>query len=172
MRKLSLITAGVAVLGLALGAAAVSRLAPVNVTTIRYPDGSVERIVQAGGAVPVQTTASETRAFAEMERLSAAMDREAAMMLRDAAPGMALAHEGPSFPVLVGAAPGVRGYSVVTTVRGGHVCTRTTEFGPATGEAVSRVLTRVSGDCGNVAAPTPESPALRIGPPRPRLPVA
>jgi hypothetical protein len=50
--------------------------------------------------------------------------------------------------------PGVSGYSVVSTMSGGRVCTRATQYGPVAGSGRPKVVTRISGDCNAAARPS------------------
>ena len=53
-------------------------------------------------------------------------------------------------------APGARSVSVVSTLSGGHVCTRSVEVYASPEGGRPRIVTRTSGDCGPaIAAPCP-----------------
>jgi hypothetical protein len=195
MRKLALVSAVVAI-GLAGGAAA-AVVNHTHVLTLRLADGTREQIFYVGDTPPqvrmqpVQGAFAAfpaaagpfgyDPAFAELQRLSAQMDREAAAMLT--APMLG----GPVLgsPMLSGSGglmtvdlgklpPGVHGYSMVSTMSGGKVCTRATEYGAADGSGAPREVTRVSGDCGASAAPAPRAvaPTASARTPAPRDPGA
>lgn len=172
-----LLTTGAAAAVVGVGMA-ISNPISMHVETIRYPDGAVRRVFYTGDArpdvpveavrafgVPVMAAAGTVDpAFADVARLSAEMDREVEMMMLGAEPGLRMTGGG--------ATPGARGYSVVTTVTNGRVCTRSVQYGPAADGDAPRVLTHVSGDCGAGGAPV-DRPVISASPfRRPSLPVA
>ena len=157
---------GAVVLGAAgLASAGAGELAKTHTLNVRLPDGSVEQLRYVGdrppqisfrqapdpffspGFDPVDLDSP----FVALDRMSAEMDREAQAILdetpvwRDSAFGfpapLALAHSGRL-------APGARSFSVVSTLSGGHVCTRSVEAYASPDGGQPRIVTRTSGDCG------------------------
>lgn len=146
--------------GIVGGAAAASNS---HVLTVRLPDGSVEQIRYVGErppevsldretgplASPVTELLGSDALFADLDRISADMDRRAAAMFEEARRMEAHAFAG-SEPLLIdfGKLPGWRGYSVVSTMSGNHICTRSIQYSSSSDGGSSRVVTRTSGDCG------------------------
>jgi len=171
--KTSLLVGAAAIAVIGLTGAALSRIEHGHVMRIRLPDGSLEQIRYVGDTPPVIRLAPGLApiaevwpddlfvpypAFAALERLSAQMDREAAALTLEA--------PGPTLVDLGALPPGVSGYSVVSTLSGGKVCTRTVRYGPADGSDRPVAVTRVSGDCAD-PAPTAEPPAQAVRAPEP-----
>ncbi len=161
--------AALAIVGLAGTAAAHSINS--HVLDVRLPDGSVEHIRYVGDQPPAVSFAPLPDAprflpadrslgvgspFAMIDRISAMMDRDADAMLRKMSrlDRMAFDHPGVLSVDLRDLPPGAEGYSSVSTMSGGHVCTRTMEY-DATGHGKPRVKTTVSGDCSGTASHTP-----------------
>lgn len=156
--------AAVAVIGLA-GAAAAG-IKPSHVMEVRLPDGTLEQVRYTGDTAPVirlqagcapivvawpQDALDADGPFA---RLSAQLDREAAALLQQVSnlPGPTI--DGPAGLTQVDIGklpPGVTGYSVVSTMSGGKVCTRAVEYGRPDASGRPKAVTRVSGDCGQAA---------------------
>jgi hypothetical protein len=198
IRKLALVSAG-ALAAVGLAGAALAAINHSHVLTLRLPDGSREQIFYIGDTPPtvrMQPGPASLAAFpapmdplradaefAALQRMSAQMDREAAALLQQQPLGPA----GPMFagPMLGGPGsslmtvdlgklpPGVHGYSMVSTITGGKVCTRTTEYGAADGSGAPREVTRVSGDCGAsaVAPSRGAAPAASARDPAARSPL-
>ena len=151
--------AAVAAVGFA-GMAAAQTPQP-HVMTLTLPNGGVAQIHYAGTVAP-QVYVSDAPApvlanlpsmfgpdspFAEMARLSAAMDREAAQMLEEAA---ALSVRPATInPTAIAAMPsGSREYTVVSTITGNRVCSRSLEITARGNGAAPKVISHTSGDCG------------------------
>ncbi len=164
LRKITAATAAViAIAGLAGVAAA--EVKNSHVLTIHLPDGSQEQIRYVGDQPPeVRLQRAQWAAFspltdqldlgssfAALDRISTQMDREAATMLRQvhSLPAPLFDNRGGIKQVALNSlAPGVQGYSVVSTLSGGHVCTRMTQYRSQGSAGQPEVLTRISGDCG------------------------
>jgi hypothetical protein len=179
-------TAALAVAAFSGVAAAQSR--DTHVLNVQLPGGGVARIVYTGDVPPRVTFSSGPTAtdvlptvpsmfgpsspFAELERISAEMDRQAAIMLRRAAAMMAQPLPGPgqlTEAALRNLPPGTESYSVVSTMSGGNVCTRSVQITSTDEGAAPRVVSHSSGNCGpeaggatgSVNLPTVPAPAKR-----------
>ena len=89
--------------------------------------------------------------FAALDRMSAEMDREAQALLNETARLQASAFGFPDAFAAVDSgrlAPGSRSFSVVSTLSGGHMCSRSVEVFASPDGGRPRVVTRTSGDCG------------------------
>jgi len=159
------LVAGAAVIAAAGFVGAAAAASNFHVLTVRLPDGSLEQIrylgdqppeVSLGGApLPLASPAvslfGPDAVFADLDRISADMDRRAAAMLKEARrmEADALASPDPLLNVDFGnAPPGARAYSVVSTMSGGHVCTRSVQYSWSSDGKAPRIVTRTSGDCG------------------------
>jgi hypothetical protein len=150
---LTTILAGAAALG-ALGAsAALAGDDQMHIMTIRLPDGSVRQIQYAGDVPPQVIVAPAPVApigfadpFAAMRLMSAMLDRQADMMLRQAA----ATRQGTTDDAEN--APGMRVYSMSSTIGASGVCMRSVQI-TYTGDAKPHVVSRSSGDCGAAAPP-------------------
>jgi hypothetical protein len=147
-----------------------------HILTVRLPDGSVEHIRYVGDQPPEVSLDQETgplaspasdlfgadAVFADLDRMSADMDRRAAAMLEEARRMEAHAFAG-SDPLLLdfGKLPGWRGYSVVSTMSGNHICTRSVQHSSSSDGRPPRVVTRTSGDCGLGHSRSTSSPSGR-----------
>ena len=83
--------------------------------------------------------------------MSAEMDREAAALWNETArlSDSTLLPSGDLTAVDFGKLPpGARSFSVVSTLSGGHVCTRSVEYSASPDGGRPRIVTRTSGDCG------------------------
>lgn len=137
---------------------------------VRLPDGSLERIRYAGNRPPQVRFYSEPNSapglidpfwpstpFAELDRISVAMDREAAAMMQQADSMMQASSGNPVMVGLNGLPAGVQSYSMVSTMSGNGVCTRSVRYFSA-GDGKPHVESSASGNCapGNtVSAPVP-----------------
>jgi hypothetical protein len=194
MRPLSrLVLAGAAFLALGTGTLAIAAARNSHVLTVRLPDGTLEKIHYTGetaptvrfqalgqpvvmfaplGAAPFRAVFAPDPMFARMEQISAAMDRQAAEMMAafDAAgPGIGFA---PLTQVDLARMPaGAQGYTMVSTLSGADVCTRTTEYLSRPGQA-PKVTTHVSAGCKDAAAAgaAPTVAAPEAAPPVQRAP--
>ncbi len=157
---LKAILAGAAVT-IGIGAAAGPALArdgQAHVLTVRLPDGGIEQI-QYTGDVPPQVILAPAPAalaapvfapqfslgpsFAAMERIAAVMDQQAAAMMRQVS----------ELPMMTGGLvgglpPGVSGYSMISTMAGNNVCTRSVQITFSGGNAQPRMVSHTSGNCG------------------------
>ena len=181
MNKVAFASAA-AIAAIGLASVAMAQIQHSHVLSLRLPDGVQEQIRYVGDVAPVIRLEPSDEAavalpaadlfgvessFAALERLSARMDQEAAAMMQAAQRSPALRADGPdgmTWVDLGSLPPGMRGYTVVSTMSGGHVCTRTTQYGSVEGAGPARMVTRVSGDCGEVAR-SQASPAVREGAP-------
>jgi hypothetical protein len=149
--------------GIAGSAAAHTLYRDSHVLTVRLPDGSLERIHYTGDRPPAVSFTDPFDAafapagdffgsgspFAAMERITAAMDRQAEAMFQEARHFDRLAFGGPDqLNVDFRHLPrGAQGYSVVQTLSGNHVCTRSMKyFSQGPGEP-PRIETKTSGNC-------------------------
>jgi hypothetical protein len=165
-----------------LASAGAGELAKTHILTVRLPDGSIEQVRYAGdwppqinfeqapdsffspGFDPVGLNSP----FVALDRMSAEMDREAQALLNQAARWRAPAFGFPDTFAAVdsgGLASGARSFSAVSTLSGGHVCTRSVEAYASPDGGQPRIVTRTSGDCG----PGPRG-ALSSGARRPAEP--
>jgi hypothetical protein len=137
-----------------------------HVLTVRLPDGSLERIRYTGNQppeinfegrptpvhafVPLFDGFDSSSPFADLDRISAMMDQEAAAMLQEAgnierwAPGKPDDMMKVDFGKLP---PGTQGYSVVSTMSGNQVCTRSVRYFSSGNGKPPRVETSSSGNC-------------------------
>ena len=179
LRTLALI--GAAVLAAAgLAGASAGELARTHILTVRLPDGSIEQIRYLGDRPPQIRfdqappfspgfeAVGEDLPFVALARMSAEMDREAQAMWNETA---RLQNSVFGFPDtfamvdLAKLAPGARSVSVVSTLSGGHVCTRSVEVYASPEGGRPRIVTRRSGDCGPaIAAPCPRRSTRRASP--------
>jgi hypothetical protein len=135
-----------------------------HVMTVRLPGGAVERIRYSGDVPPqVEVTAGAMpfdvawpvaffgpdSPFAEMNRISAEMDRRMTAMIRNAD---ALAADPGLTEIEAGKLPpGAESYSVVSSMSGNGVCTRSVQITSRGEGQKPQVLSRTYGDCGNGA---------------------
>ncbi len=139
-----------------IGAGAARAAAPATHTmTIRLPDGGIAHIRYSGPVAPKVTfgTGPVAAAFdgwasplAAFHRVSLAMHREMATLLHEADAATA-AIPGHLFTAALHHAPaGMTGYSMVSTMVGGHVCMRSSETIVGK-DGHTKVVTHESGDC-------------------------
>jgi hypothetical protein len=151
-----------------LAGASAGELARTHILTVRLPDGSIEQIRYVGD-LPPQIHWTQDPAplfspgfermdmnspFAALDRVSAEMDREAQALLNETARLQASAFGFPDPLALIDSgrlAPGARSFSVVSTLSGGHMCSRSVEVFPSPDGGRPRIVTRTSGDCGGGA---------------------
>lgn len=180
MRILPLLAgvAAVACLGVAALAASPKSQAPTaqdHVLTVRLPDGSVEQIRYSGDVAPKVVVsasglpmadfgpANSASPFAMLERMSAQMDREMAEMMRNAPPMPSLAAPGAMQRAAAGQEAafgqlpaGMQSYSFVSTMRGGHACSRSVQITSQGAGHAPRVVSQTSGDCAAQPGATPQ----------------
>jgi hypothetical protein len=131
---------------------------------VRLPDGPLAHIRYVGDTPPTVSFAPASPAlsilspafdpfgagspFAVLEQISQAMDRQAEAMLREASarPGP---FTGPDLmQVDIGRLPrGAQGFSMVSTISGDGVCTRSVEYRSLGDGKPPQVVTRTSGAC-------------------------
>jgi hypothetical protein len=168
--------AAIAAIGLA--GAAMAQIKHSRVLQVRLPEGTLEEIRYAGDTPPVvrlqpgwaptayawpADTFGPDSPFVALERISAQMDREAAALMRQARslPGPLLDGSAGLTEVDLGKLPpGISGYSVVSTLSGGKVCTRTVRYGPSGGSGGLASVSRASGDCDDAAKASPSAQAV------------
>jgi hypothetical protein len=148
-----------------LASAGAGELAKTHILTVSLPDGSIEQVRYAGDRPPQISfgqapdpffspgfdTVGLNSPFVALDRMSAEMDREAEALLNQTARWQASAFGFPDTFAAVdsgGLAPGARSFSVVSTLSGGHVCTRSVEAYASPDGGQPRIVTRTSGDCG------------------------
>jgi hypothetical protein len=172
LRKTVVIATAIGLLGVAGIAAA--EIKNSHTMTVTLPDGSVEQIRYTGDRPPqvsmragpgllnifaVADPSVAADPFVDIERISTAMNREADAMFQDIGrfPDPAFgAPDGLTAADLSKLPPGVEGYSMVSTLSGNDVCTRTVQYrSNGDGEAPT-VRTQVSSGCGG--APTRTGP--------------
>jgi hypothetical protein len=165
-RKTALAAAATAVVvGIAgLAAAAISN---AHTMTVRLPDGSVEQIHYLGDKPPQVTFQSGSAAvpgfaaiadpfgpgspFSDLERMSAIMERQSQALLQQmvSLPDVAWGSKGGLQTTDLGGLPaGVRSYSVVSTLSGNGVCTRSVHYRSFGDGKQPQVVTHTSGNCG------------------------
>ncbi|HZT87844.1 MAG TPA: hypothetical protein VFA12_07735 [Stellaceae bacterium] len=181
MRKLrTALRIGVAAMSLAgFCGVATAQSQRTHVLTVRLPDGSLEQIRYAGNTPPRVVFSTEPLpldiampapmfgAFAQLDRIAAEMDRQAAALMRQAE--TLAAQPAAASTLTVGTLPpGSASYSMVTTVLGNGVCTRSVEITSQGNGAPPRVVSHSSGNCGagsgGSAVSLPPAPAPRRGP--------
>jgi hypothetical protein len=145
-----------------------------HVLDVRLPDGFVTHIRYFGDTPPmvvsIPTPASdlfdETSPFAALDRISQAMDRQAADMIRQADEPAGQAFARPELmPVEIGnPPPGARGFSMVATMSGDGVCTRSVEYRSRGDGRPPQVVSRTSGACADAETrPTPSLTSVSMG---------
>lgn len=174
--------AGVAALALAAapGLARAGNPHP-HVLTIHFPDGSLGQIQYTGPVAPRVMLAPQAAfgpmpmpafaptpmpamlgpdsPFAMLQRMSARMDREMSAMMRAAFTMPMLPLPSHLVPAGFGHAPFAgQDYSVITTINGNRVCTRSTTITSRGHGLRPQVVSDMSGDCGT-AAPRALTPA-------------
>ena len=161
MRKaFGLVLAGMGATALAGAAIAASR--DTHTMNVPLPDGSTARVEYVGNVAPKVTVLPAPvgapfgmfdRSMFDMERQIDAMMRQVDAMARApmavaGAPGLNVAAYG-------NAPAGSQSVTVVSTSNGTKTCTRTTEVTSQGAGKPPKVMTNVSGDCGNA---TPNAP--------------
>ena len=149
-----------------LAGASAGELARTHILTVRLPDGSIEQIRYVGDLPPQIHWTQDPPAplfspgfgpaginlpFAALDRMSAEMDREAQELLNQTArlQDSAFGFSDPLELIDSGRlAPGARIFSALSTLSGGHMCTRSVEVFPSPDGGRPRIVTRTSGDCG------------------------
>ncbi len=149
-----------------LARAGAGELAKTHILTVRLPDGSIEQVRYAGDRPPQISFGQALdpffspgfdpvgldSPFVALDRMSAEMDREAQPLLNQTARWRVPAFGFPDTFAAVESgrlAPGARSFSVVSTLSGGHVCTRSVEAYASPDGGQPRIVTRTSGDCGS-----------------------
>ncbi|MBB3313098.1 hypothetical protein FHT78_004886 [Rhizobium sp. BK196] len=143
--------------------------ANTHVFVMRLPDGSIEQIRYAGDWPPQVRIDSQpepgffdpfwpSTPFADLDRISADMDREAAAMLQQADSMMLISPGNLTTIGLSDLPAGVRGYSMVSTISGNGVCTRSVRY-VSTGNGKPHVESNMSGNCAPGKAASAPVPA-------------
>jgi len=171
MRTLPKILGACAIVALA-GSAAWAASAPArHQLTVWLPGGGSETITYAGDVAPKVSFASgdfgpasfwspagwDAMAFGNaspIDRVAAAMDADMETMIRQAdammaMPAMVPAFNGVSEADLKALPPGSQSYSVISTMNGNNVCTRSVQI-TESGQGKSQVVRRSSGNCAAV----------------------
>ncbi|HXR94773.1 MAG TPA: hypothetical protein VN718_02780 [Rhizomicrobium sp.] len=171
MRTLSKLLGACAITALAGSAAWAASTASQHRLTVWLPGGGSETITYAGAVAPkVSFTPSDfavaplpsPAAFDAMafdgampiDRISAAMDADMAYMMRQAdammaMPVMVAPFNGITEADLNGMPPGSQSYSVVSTMNGNNVCTRSVQV-TESGHGKPEVVRHSSGNCAGV----------------------
>lgn len=136
-----------------------------HVLDVRLPDGSLAHIRYVGDTPPTVSFSPPPIAlsilspapdalgpsspFAALDRISQAMDRQADAMLRDIAtqPMPPLAGAGLTRADLAKLPPGLGGFSMVSTMSGNGVCTRSVEYRALGDGKPPQVVTHTTGSC-------------------------
>lgn len=142
--------AGAGALVLAGGLALAS--SDLHTMTVRMPDGGVATIRYTGDVKPQVSFANNPFAvnfagppFAIMDRISAQMDRQMAAMIVP----FAAMNANPLMAANLGSMPsGMTQYTSISTMSGGHFCTRTTQITSVGEGQKPKVVSQSSGDCG------------------------
>lgn len=153
-RSKTALLAGAAAALLAGGFALAS--ANLHTMTVQVPGGGVATIQYAGAVKPKVTFDNNPFAanfmgwnapFAALQRASIRMDREMDAMMHD----FGAWNANPLFSAKLENAPaGIHEYSMVSTLSGNHVCTRTMQI-TSMGNGKPKVVSHSSGDCGAMA---------------------
>jgi hypothetical protein len=158
------ILAGAAAIVLVGAGLAAAEIKNTHVLDVCLPDGSLAHIRYVGDRPPTVSFAPAPPAlsifspasdpfgpaspFATLEQISQAMDRQAEAMLREvsARPGL---FTGPDMMQVdvERLPPGARGFSMVSTMSGNGVCTRSVEYRSLGDGKPPQVVTRTSGAC-------------------------
>lgn len=168
------VLAGAAVIALVgVAGLAAAEIKNAHVLDVRLPDGSMAHIRYVGDTPPTVSFAPAPSAFsifsavsdpfgpgspfAALEQIAQGMDRQAEAMLREASarPGP---FTGPDLmQVDIGKLPpGAQGFSMVSTMSGNGLCTRSVEYRSLGDGKPPQVVTRTSGAC----TPDEKRPAL------------
>ena len=157
MRKVGLFLAGLGAAALAGGAAAASRES--HVMNVPLPDGSTARVEYVGDVAPKVTVVPGAVApFGMFDRSMFDMDRQIDAMMRQVdamarAPMAVAGTPGMNVAAYGNAPAGSQSVTVVSTSNGSKTCTRTTEVTSQGAGKPPKVVSNVSGDCANPAAP-------------------
>lgn len=170
--------AAIALVGVTGWAAA--EIENAHVLDVSLPDGGMAHIRYVGDTPPTVSFAAAPTPlslfapaseefvpappFAALERISEAMDRQADAVLRDVnlRPWLALSGPGQTQVDLGKLPPGAQGFSMVSTLSGGGICTRSVQYRSADDGKPPQIETRTSGACGadtKSAAPAATSTA-------------
>jgi hypothetical protein len=166
----NIVVGAVVAAGLAASAGLALAVTPtLHTLNVTMPDGGTA-VIQYSGDVPPKVSFKDDPvaaafpmgdplaadpAFADIRKMSAAMDREMSdLMSRMTAPGATL-------KAGFGAAPGDRGYTVISTGSNkGAYCSRSIEVTQGPGDKQPKVVTRTEGNCQALdAAPARPAPS-------------
>lgn len=172
--------AAIALVG--VGGLAVAEIKTAHVLDVRLPDGSLAQIRYVGDTPPTMSFAptpmgfsilsstsdplGPASPFAALERISEALDHQAEAMFREVRAQSALPLAGPSLTqVDVGKLPpGAEGFSMVSTMSGNGVCTRSFQYRSLGQGKPPQVVTRSSGACtANQEQPAPSATSGSTG---------
>ena len=160
MRKVGLVLAGLGAAALAGAATAASR--DSHVMNVPLPDGSTARVEYVGNVAPKVTVVPGAVApFGLFDRSMFDMNRQINAMMRqiDAMSRAPIVGASGMNVAAYGNAPaGSQSVTVVSTSNGTKTCTRTTEVTSQGAGKPPKVMTNVSGDCGNAPAAAPARP--------------
>ncbi len=155
--------AAVGLTGLALAAGSMHEM------TVQVPGGGVAHVRYTGDVAPkitfIQGEAQPFAAgfwtpdspFAELDRISTLMDRQMAQLMYQARL-MRMQAADPLYSATLKDVPAATsGYTVVSTMSGNGFCMRSTQITSSPNGAAPKVVTKMSGNCGNeksTAAPS------------------
>ena len=156
--------AAIALVGVAgLAAAEINN---AHMLDVRLPDGYLAHIRYVGDTPPTVRVSQTPEAnsifspaadpfgpdspLAALERISQAMDRQAEALLREANAQSWETFAGPDLMQQVDVGklpPGVQGFSMVSTISGNGLCTRSVQYRSLGDGKPPQVMTRTSGSC-------------------------
>jgi hypothetical protein len=180
MRTYHKVLLGGAAAALLAGSAALAASKPVvHHLSVLVPGYGVERIDYTGKAAPrvvllPGADAWDSAAFAspfaapfgDFDRIAAQMDAMSAQMDRQMAASLAQFRQLQAAPNgvyragLTSLPPGTQSYSVVTTIVGNNVCTRSVRISSGGDGAKPQTISNSSGNCGD-AAPSGQGATIR-----------
>lgn len=162
----TLILAGAAVAGLT--GLALAAGPAMHEMTVAIPGGGVAHVRYTGAVAPkiafVQAPAGRSAVsfwapsspFAELDRITALMDRQMAQMMYQARMMQTQAAQDPLYNATLKDLPaGGSGYNFVSTLSGGNFCARSTVITASPNGGAPKVVTKMSGNCGNSSAAAP-----------------
>lgn len=168
---------GAAALALAgMAAVADAQSSQIHEMTVQLPGGGVEHIRYSGDVKPAIVVMPRLavadpfaadfaadfwpdRAFAQMQAIELQMDHRLNAMLEQANAMQAMAQSG-RYDIAFGKMPpGTKQFTQISTFTSNGVCTRTISVtSPATAGAQPQLVSNVSGNCGQTAAPQSAAP--------------
>jgi len=153
---------------LAIAGVATAAFRNIHMMIVRLPGGGVEKVFYTGDTPPLvaygDMAALTEQVSADMDQETAAMLSEADAMISDPlATATLIAPDRlmqANLGEVAGLPAGARGYSFVSTVSGGGVCSRTVEITSRGDGVPPTVVTHTSGNCAGASADHPAAPTL------------